>query len=103
MAKKNQMTKRRDTQQVKEKYETKTMNATHFGGLYVFTELLHQISFYQRFNVCFEKLRKVRQSSPAQNIALLAGMIIARGERLYDIGLLVNGIGFSELQSLERN
>jgi len=84
------MTRRKDTQQVKVKYETKTMNATPFGGLYVFTEFMHQIGFHQRFNVCFEKLRKVRQSSPAQNIALLAGMIIAGGERLYDIGRLAN-------------
>ena len=75
---------------MKVKYETKTLKATPFGGLYVFTEFLHQIGFHKRFNVCFEKLRKVRQSSPAQNIALLAGMIIAGGERLYDIGRLAN-------------
>ena len=72
------------------KYETRTMNATPFGGLYVFTEFLHQIGFHQRFTVCFEKLRKVRHSSPSQNMALLAGMIIAGGERLYDIGHLAN-------------
>ncbi len=33
----------------------------------------------------FEKLRKVRQSTPSQNLALLAGLIISGGERLYDI------------------
>lgn len=84
------MTRRKDTQQVKIKYKTKTLKATPFGGLYVFTEFLHQIGFHKRFTACFEKLRKVRQSSPSQNVALLAGMIIAGGERLYDIGRLDN-------------
>lgn len=75
---------------MKVKYKTKAMNATPFGGLYVFAEFLHQIGFHHRFNGCFDKLRKVRHSSPSQNVALLAGMIIAGGERLYDIGCLAN-------------
>jgi len=91
------MTRRKDTQQVKVKYKTKTLKATPFGGLYVFTEFLHQIGFHKRFTACFEKLRKVRQSSPSQNIALLAGMIIAGGERLYDIGRLANDQTIGEL------
>lgn len=91
------MTRRKDTQQVKVKYETKTLKATPFGGLYVFTEFLHQIGFHKRFTTCFDKLRKVRQSSPSQNVALLAGMIVAGGERLYDIGRLANDQTIGEL------
>jgi hypothetical protein len=37
------------------------MKATPFGGLYVFTEFLHQIGFHKRFTTCFKRLRKVRQ------------------------------------------
>ena len=79
------MTRRKDTQQVKVKYETKELKATPFGGLYVFTEFLHQIKFHKIFDDCFKKLRKVRQSTPSQNLALLAGLIVSGGERLYDI------------------
>lgn len=61
------------------------MNTSPFGELYVFTEFLNQLSFHKRFTVCFEKLRKVRQSSPSQNIVLQAGMIFASGERLFEI------------------
>jgi len=86
---------------VKVKYETKTLNATPFGGLYLFTEFLHQVGFHKRFNDCFKKLRKIRQSSPSQNVALLAGMIIAGGERLYDIGRLANDQTIGELFDLD--
>lgn len=82
---------------MKVKYETTTLKATPFGGLYLFTEFLHQINFHKTFNECFKKLRKVRQSSPSQNVALLSGMIIEGGERLYDIGRLSNDKTVCEL------
>jgi hypothetical protein len=91
------MTRRKGTQQVKINYEIQEWKATPFGGLYVFTEFLHQIGFHKRFTACFEKLRKVRQSSPSQNVALLAGMIVTGGERLYDIGRLANDQSIGEL------
>jgi hypothetical protein len=70
---------------VKTKYEISEIKATPFGGLYTFIEFLNQIKFHKTFNDCFKKLRKVRKSTPSQNIALLVGMILEGGERLYDI------------------
>jgi hypothetical protein len=76
---------RKDTQQVKTKYEIIRTNATPFGGLYVFSEFLEQIDFHKLFNNIFGLLRKIRQYSPSQNIALMMSMIIEGGELLYDI------------------
>jgi hypothetical protein len=46
---------------------------------------MNQIKFHNTFNDCFNKLRKVGQSTHSQNIALLVGMILKGSERLYDI------------------
>ena len=70
---------------MKVKYEIVKTKATPFGGLYVITELLAQLSFHRLFDNTFKKLRKVRQYAPSQNIALLMAMIIEGGERLSDI------------------
>jgi hypothetical protein len=77
--------KRKDTQQVKTKYKITDTKATPFGGLYVISELLSQISFDQLFDEHFAKLRKIRHHRPSKNISLLMGMIIAGGEKLSDI------------------
>ncbi len=82
---------------MKTKYEISEIKATPFGGLYAFTEFLNQIKFHSTFNDCFKKLRKVRQSTPSQNIALLVGMIIEGGERLYDINRFAKDQAVCEL------
>jgi len=73
------------------------LKETPLGGLYVFIEFLYQVGFHTHFDRCFKKLRKVRQSSPFQNDALLAGMIISDGERLHDIGRLTHDDTIEEL------
>ena len=70
---------------MKTKYEIVKTKATPFGGLYVFSEFLHQINFHKLFDKTFGRLRKIRQYSPSQNIALIMAMIVEGGERLYDI------------------
>ena len=70
---------------MKTKYEIVQTKATPFGGLYVISEFLDQLSFRRLFDDVFKKLRKVRQYEPSQNISLLMGMLIAGGERLSDI------------------
>lgn len=70
---------------MKVKYKVFQTNATPFGGLYVISEFLHQIKFHHTFDQIFGKLRKVRCYTVSQNIALLMGMLIEGGERLYDI------------------
>ena len=76
---------RKDTQQVKVKYDKIQTKATPFGGLYVISELLDQLSFHQLFAQVFKKLRKVRHDEPSQNVSLLMAMLIAGGERLSDV------------------
>ena len=83
--KKKVIYKTKDTQQVKVKYEIVKTKATPFGGLYVISEFLDQLSFHQLFDNTFKKLRKVRTYQPSQNISLLMAMLIAGGERLSDI------------------
>jgi hypothetical protein len=70
---------------VKTKYEIVRTKATPFGGLYVFSEFLHQIKFHDLFDKTFGRLRKVRQYTPSQNLTLLMAMLIEGGDRLYDI------------------
>jgi len=70
---------------VKTKYEIVPTKATPFGGLYVISEFLDQLSFHQLFDKIFKKLRKVRYYQPSQNVSLLMAMLIAGGERLSDI------------------
>jgi len=70
---------------VKTKYEIVQTKATPFGGLYVISEFLDQLSFHQLFDNVFKKLRKVRRYEPSQNVQLLMAMLIAGGERLSDI------------------
>lgn len=82
---------------MKTNYKRTKSNASPFGGLYVLAEFLHQIDFHSIFQDCFNKLRRIRKSSPSQNIALLAGMIISGGERLYDIRRLADDHTVCEL------
>lgn len=70
---------------MKVKYEIVQTKATPFGGLYVISEFLEQLSFHQLFDNVFKKLRKVRHYQPSQNLSLLIAMIISGGERLSDI------------------
>ena len=70
---------------MKVKYEKVQTKATPFGGLYVISELLDQLSFHQLFAQVFKKLRKVRYYEPSQNVSLLIAMLIAGGERLSDV------------------
>jgi hypothetical protein len=78
-------TKRKDTQQVKTKYEIIHTKASPFGGLYVLSEFLNQIKFHHIFEKIFGKFRKVRNYTPADNTQLLMASIVAGAERLYDI------------------
>lgn len=75
---------------MKVKYKLFKPKTTPFGGLYVFTEFLHQISFHNTFNQIFGKLRKSRSYTVSQNISLLMAMLIEGGERLYDINRFTN-------------
>ena len=79
-----------DTRQVKTKYETAETKTTPFGGLYVLSELLDQLSFHQIFDKVFGRTRRVRRYRPSQNVSLLTAMIIAGGERLSDVELFAD-------------
>ena len=70
---------------MKVKYEIVQTKATPFGGIYVISEFLDQLSFHQLFDKVFRKVRKVRHYRPSQNVSLLMSMLIAGGERLSDI------------------
>jgi len=68
---------------VKTRYQFSAINATPFGGLYSISELLFQLKFDALFQDVFGSFRKVRKSSPVNNISMLVATILSGGEREY--------------------
>ena len=82
---------------MKTKYEIVKTKATPFGGLYVFSEFLHQINFHNLFNKTFGHLRIKRNYTPSQNVSMIIALLIEGGERLYDIQQFSNDQTVCEL------
>ena len=70
---------------MKTRYQISKISASPFGGLYTISELLDKLQFEALFQEVFGAFRKVRKSSPVNNISLLIAIILSGGERLYDI------------------
>ena len=82
---------------MKTRYQISTINASPFGGLFIISELLHRMKFEALFQEVFGDIRKVRKTSPVNNISLLIATILSGGERLYDVERLAEDPVLPEL------
>ena len=69
---------------MKTKYQITSTEATPFGGMYLFSELLEQMRFHDTYKEVFGNYRRIRKYHPSENITLQMASIVVGGERLYD-------------------
>ena len=75
---------------MKTRYQISEINATPFGGLFLFSDFLHNFGFHALFDKVFGQFRRIRKYRPSDNVSLLIATILSGGERLYDVDRLAN-------------